>query len=107
MIADKTATYAARPTTGDISEIIDGRSYEFDSLEAWPKRQFERPTRRKSDNHFRRVSEGPCLRWSEEGRETMVKTARTNPTVFFAACASLIPQDVRLEVQATRSSNSG
>jgi hypothetical protein len=39
--------------------------------------------------------------WSEEGRETMVKTARTNPAVFFAACASLIPQDVRLEVLAT------
>ena len=29
--------------------------------------------------------------WSEEGRETMVKTARTNPAVFFATCARLIP----------------
>jgi hypothetical protein len=25
--------------------------------------------------------------WSEEGREAMLKTAKTNPTVFFATCA--------------------
>ena len=37
--------------------------------------------------------------WSEEGRETMVKTARTNPSVFFATCARLIPNDVRVTVQ--------
>jgi hypothetical protein len=37
--------------------------------------------------------------WSEEGRETMVKTARTNPAVFFATCARLIPNDVRVTVQ--------
>ena len=37
--------------------------------------------------------------WSEEGRETMVKTARTNPAVFFAACARLIPNDVKLTVE--------
>jgi hypothetical protein len=36
--------------------------------------------------------------WSEEGREAMVKTAKTNPTVFFATCARLIPQDVKLTV---------
>src|SRR6478672_3072496 len=35
--------------------------------------------------------------WSEEGRETMVKTARTNPAVFFATCARLIPNDVRVQ----------
>ena len=38
--------------------------------------------------------------WSEEGRETMVKTARTNPAVFFATCARLIPNDVRVTVIA-------
>jgi hypothetical protein len=37
--------------------------------------------------------------WPEEGRETMVKTARTNPAVFFATCARLIPNDVRVTVQ--------
>ena len=37
--------------------------------------------------------------WSDEGRETMVKTARTNPAVFFATCARLIPNDVRVTVQ--------
>jgi hypothetical protein len=29
----------------------------------------------------------------------MVKTARTNPAVFFATCAQLIPNDVRVTVQ--------
>src|SRR6516165_5703199 len=37
--------------------------------------------------------------WSVEGREAMVKTAKTNPTVFFATCARLIPQDVKLTVE--------
>ena len=37
--------------------------------------------------------------WSEEGRETMVKTAKTSPAVFFATCARLIPHDVRVTVQ--------
>ena len=37
--------------------------------------------------------------WSDEGREAMVKTAKTNPTVFFATCARLIPQDVKLTVE--------
>ena len=29
----------------------------------------------------------------------MVKTARTNPAVFFATCARLIPNDVRVTIQ--------
>jgi hypothetical protein len=37
--------------------------------------------------------------WFEEDRETMVKTARTNPAVFFATCARLIPNDVRVTVE--------
>ena len=37
--------------------------------------------------------------WSDEGREAMIKTAKTNPTVFFATCARLIPQDVKLTVE--------
>src|SRR6516165_6528147 len=37
--------------------------------------------------------------WSDEGREAMLKTAKTNPTVFFATCARLIPQDVKLTVE--------
>jgi hypothetical protein len=31
--------------------------------------------------------------WSGEGRETMVKTARTSPATFFAVCARLIRQE--------------
>ncbi len=38
---------------------------------------------------------------SEEGHETMVKTAKTNPTVFFATGARLIRQDVKLAVEQT------
>jgi len=34
--------------------------------------------------------------WSDDGREAMVKTANINPTVFFATCARLIPNDVRV-----------
>ncbi len=34
--------------------------------------------------------------WSEEGREAIVKTAKTNPTVFFATCARLIGPEVNL-----------
>jgi hypothetical protein len=37
--------------------------------------------------------------WSEEGRETMVKTAKDQPTTFFAVCARLIPSDVKLTVK--------
>jgi len=29
----------------------------------------------------------------------MVKTAKTNPTVFFATCARLIPNDLRVTVE--------
>jgi len=31
----------------------------------------------------------------------MISTARTNPAVFFATCARLIPQDVRVAVEQT------
>ena len=34
-----------------------------------------------------------------KSRETMVKTAKTSPAVFFATCARLIPNDVRVTVQ--------
>jgi hypothetical protein len=37
--------------------------------------------------------------WSEEGREAMLKTAKTNPTVFFATCARLIGPEVKLTIQ--------
>jgi hypothetical protein len=37
--------------------------------------------------------------WSDEGREAMVKTAKTNPTVLFATRARLIPNDVRVTVE--------
>src|SRR6516164_5028949 len=37
--------------------------------------------------------------WSVEGREAMVKTAKTNPTVFFATCARLIGPEVKLTIE--------
>ena len=37
--------------------------------------------------------------WSEEGRETMVKTAKANPAVFFATCARLIGPEVKLTIE--------
>src|SRR5262249_2198551 len=37
--------------------------------------------------------------WSEEGREAMVKTAKTNPTAFFATCARLIGPEVKLTIE--------
>ncbi len=37
--------------------------------------------------------------WSEEGRETMIKTARNNPSVFFATCARLIGPEVKLTIE--------
>jgi Family of unknown function (DUF5681) len=43
--------------------------------------------------------------WSEEGRETMVKTARTNPAVFFATCARLIGPEVKLTIEQSLPSN--
>ena len=43
--------------------------------------------------------------WSEEGRETMVKTARSNPAVFFATCARLIGPEVKLTIEQTLPGN--
>ena len=37
--------------------------------------------------------------WSDEGREAMLKTARSNPTVFFATCARLIGPEVKLTIE--------
>ena len=43
--------------------------------------------------------------WSEEGRETMVKTARTNPATFFAVCARLIGPEVKLTIEQSLPGN--
>src|SRR5580700_609922 len=43
--------------------------------------------------------------WSEEGRETMVKTAKTNPAVFFATCARLIGPEVKLTIEQSLPGN--
>jgi hypothetical protein len=34
-------------------------------------------------------------------RETVISTARTNPSTFFAVCARLIPADVKLTLEQT------
>jgi hypothetical protein len=39
--------------------------------------------------------------WGEYGIETMRHTAKTNPEVYFATCARLIPKDVQLTIEQT------
>jgi hypothetical protein len=43
--------------------------------------------------------------WSGEGRETMVKTARTSPATFFAVCARLIGPEVKLTIERSLPGN--
>jgi hypothetical protein len=43
--------------------------------------------------------------WSDEGRETMVKTAKTNPAVFFSTCARLIGPEVKLTIEQSLPGN--
>jgi hypothetical protein len=37
--------------------------------------------------------------WSEEGRKAMLKTAKTNPTVFLATCSRLMGPEVKLTIE--------
>src|SRR3974390_1736436 len=37
--------------------------------------------------------------WAEHGRDTMLRTAKSNPETFFATCARLLPKDVELTVR--------
>ena len=37
--------------------------------------------------------------WQAHGKNTMLHTAKTQPTTFFAVCARLIPNDVRVTVE--------
>src|SRR5262249_7275024 len=37
--------------------------------------------------------------WAEHGRETMLRTAKSNPETFFATCARLLPKDVELTIR--------
>jgi hypothetical protein len=37
--------------------------------------------------------------WAEKGKETMLKTAEIQPAVFFATCARLLPQDVKVTLE--------
>src|SRR4029079_15233973 len=39
--------------------------------------------------------------WRAHGKDTMLHTAKTQPTTFFAVCARLIPSDVKLTVEPT------
>src|SRR5215472_7873145 len=43
--------------------------------------------------------------WSDEGRAAMVKTAKTNPSVFFATCARLIGPEVKLTIEQSLPGN--
>jgi hypothetical protein len=37
--------------------------------------------------------------WATHGKETMIKTAQTQPSVFFATCARLLPNDVKVTIE--------
>jgi hypothetical protein len=43
--------------------------------------------------------------WADEGREAMLKTAKTNPTVFSATCARLIGPEVKLTIEQSLPGN--
>jgi hypothetical protein len=41
--------------------------------------------------------------WALKGKETMLHTAATQPSVFFATCARLLPNDVRVTIEQSAS----
>ena len=43
--------------------------------------------------------------WATHGKQTMISTAQTNPAVFFATCARLLPNDVRVTVEQSLPGN--
>jgi hypothetical protein len=43
--------------------------------------------------------------WASHGKQTMISTAETNPTVFFATCARLIGPEVKLTIEQTPPGN--
>ena len=43
--------------------------------------------------------------WRNHGRETMIKTATDQPSIFFATCARLIGPDVKLTIEQTLPGN--
>ena len=43
--------------------------------------------------------------WRDHGRETMVKTATDQPSIFFATCARLIGPEVKLTIEQTLPGN--
>jgi hypothetical protein len=43
--------------------------------------------------------------WAKHGKQTMVSTAQTNPTVFFATCARLIGPEVKLRIEQSLPGN--
>src|ERR1700730_1896053 len=44
--------------------------------------------------------------WAEKGKAAMLYTAEKQPAVFFATCARLLPNDVRVTVTTTGSGTS-
>ena len=38
--------------------------------------------------------------WAEHGKGSMIHTAKSNPEVFFATCARLLPRDVQVSLAA-------
>ena len=43
--------------------------------------------------------------WAEKGKASMLYTAEKQPAVFFATCARLLPNDVRVTVEQSRPGN--
>ena len=40
--------------------------------------------------------------WQEQGKDTMIHTAKTQPAVFFATCARLIGPEVKLTIEQSQ-----
>jgi hypothetical protein len=74
------------------------------NLKPWPKGTSGNPAGRPPGT--RQAFSAAFMRdlaevWAQEGRQTVISTAKTNPSTFFAVCARLIPTDVKLTVEQT------
>jgi hypothetical protein len=70
-------------------------------MEALSVRQLERQVGRYG-KHSRQASFGTWPKfWSEHGRGAMQQTARTQPSTLLAIAATLIPQQVAVDLQAS------
>ena len=72
-------------------------------MEARPIWKPQRPTCRFAPSLLGGLLKDLAEVWQAHGKDTMLHTAKTQPTTFFAVCARLIPSDVKLTVEQTYS----